>query len=304
MKRFMIFAPKFGFTSVYENGQEGQSGEQNNNQQGAGAAGTGLAGTQTVGTTQQQQEKEKVVQGDPNDPLVKLKFNDEQQKFFNAKLAEEKRKAETQNQKVIGELTKLQQAQGTTEQQKKELQERINELQRQYMSKEELQKQQVEQQQKEFQQTLHGERAEKERWQKMYHESTITRALQDGAIEFEAYNPQQIIDLLAPKTKLVQEMDEQGQPTERYIPRVHIQEADNEGKLTTYDLSVKEVLQKMKGSPDRFGNLFKSTLAGGLGQNGSSNGTGRGKKQDPAKMTPEEWAKKRKEDPNFTFLNR
>lgn len=235
--------------------------------------------------------------GDPNDPYVRLKFTPEQQDFMNRKIAEEKRQAQQQNQRTIDELKKLQLAAGTTEQQKNELQNRINELNRQFLSKEELAKQEADRAAKEFQQQLNQHKTEAEKWQKMFYESTITRSLMDGAAEFEAFNANQIVDLLKNKTKLVHEKDVDGNETGNMIPRIQLQESDSDGKPMLLDLTVKEALQKMRNTPDRYGNLFKSTLAGGLGQGGNQ-GAGK-KKVDPAKMTTQEWMEFRKKNPNF-----
>lgn len=231
-----------------------------------------------------------------------LNFSKEQQDFFSRTIAEERRRWQAQNQKTIDELKKLQAVAGTTQQQKDDLQKRIDDLQRQHMSKEELARQEQSQKEKEFQQQIQQQRTEAEAWRKKYNESTIIRALQDGAREFDAYNDAQIIDLLAPKTKLVEEVDATNSHTGNYVPRVQLAEYDSEGKLVVHDFTVKEALQKMRGMPERYGNLFKSTLAGGLGQSGSSNG-GPKKKIDLKNMTPAEWQEYRKKDPNFTQVN-
>ncbi len=241
--------------------------------------------------------------GDQNDPFKKLNFTPEQQEFFNRKLADERRALQNQNNKTIDELKKLQIATGTTEQQKKELQERINELQRQYLSKEEIQKQEQERTQREFQQQLQQHKSEAEQWKNRFHETAITRALQDEAISFEAFNPNQIIDLLQTRTKLVDEKDTDGNSTGRLLPRVALVESDSEGKPVTLDLTVKEALQRMKNTPDKYGNLFKSTLAGGLGQSGSTSGAGgKGGKPNFSKMSPAEWQEYKKKNPTLAGL--
>jgi hypothetical protein len=172
------------------------------------------------------------------------------------------------------------------------------------MTKEELAKDELTRKEREYNQALTTSKAEADRWKGMYHESTITRALQDGAIEFEAYNPNQIVDMLIQKTKLVDELDDNNQPTGRMVPRVHYTETDKDGKLVTLDLTVKEALTKLKNTPEKWGNLFKSTLASGLGQGGSANG-GRGgpRGKRPQDMTAAEWAEARKKDPSLSFVN-
>ena len=235
-----------------------------------------------------------------NDPFKKLNFTVEQQEFFNRKLAEEKRATQAAQQKTIDQLKTLQNQATTTEQQRKDLEAQIKALQQQHMSKEELAKQEQQQKEQEWQRNVAQEKANGKKWETMYHESTINRALQDAAIEAEAFSPSQIIDMLYQKTKLVEEMDSQNQPTGNLIPRVKLNEYDKDGKLIVLDLTVKEALQKMKNTPEKYGNLFKSTLAGGLGQNGSVPG-GRGKKST-TDMSQAEYMEARKRDPSLAFV--
>lgn len=242
--------------------------------------------------------------GTEEEEAKRLGFNEDQQRFLNKRLADERRKNNEQSQKTIDELKKLKEAQGTTEKQKAELQVRIEELQRQHMSKEEIQKQEQEKQFKEYQQQIHAHKTEAETWQQRYQKSTIKRALQDEAVDAGAYSPAQIVDMLESKTRLVAETDDAGQTTGEFIPRIHLTEFnEKEGKTVTLDLTVKEALTKMKNTPEKYGNLFKATLSGGLGQNGNATGTGGRKGKHPKDMTPAEWAEARKKDPSLTFAD-
>ncbi len=254
-------------------------------------------------TTKREEEAKRVAAagGGGNDDLARLKFTPEQQDFFNRRLAEEKRAMQQQNTKTIDELKKVQQQSSTTEQQRKELQTRIEELQRQHMSKEEIAKQEQEQKMKEWHQSLQTEKKRGDDWEKRYHESTITRSLLDGAVVQDAFSPQQIVDMLYSKTRLVPELDSDNKETGNFVPRIHLQDTDKDGRVVTLDLTVQEALQKMKNTPERYGNLFKSTLAGGLGQNGNVNGT-RSKGKSAKDYTPAEWAAAREKDPNFSFV--
>lgn len=239
---------------------------------------------------------------DDNDPLKKLKFSPEQQKFFNETVAKEKKRLQQQNEKTIEELKKLQQQQGVSEKQKSDLQNRINELQQQFMSKEEIAKQEREKQEREHQGVLQSTKQERDQWKERFQNSTITRAIQDAAIEADAYSPIQIVDMLERRTRLVEEVDEDNKPTGRFVPRVKVEEVQ-EDKTVVLDLTVKEALQKMKNTPERFGNLFKSGVAGGLGRAGSAD-TGSGRKKDPGKLTMAEYLEQRKKDPNLKFAEK
>jgi len=233
----------------------------------------------------------------------KVEFTPEQQDIFNRKMAEEKRQWQAANAKTVDELKKMQAQASTTEAQKKELQTQIDQLRTQHMSKEELAKQEQENKAKEYQNQLQTEKTRGDKWEKLYHVETVKRSLQDEAIAADAYSALQIVSILESKTRLVPETDETtGQETGRLIPRVHLEEQDKDGKFITLDLTVKEALTKMKNTPEKYGNLFKSTLAGGLGQGG--NAAGKGKKKSVADMTTEEYLAARAKEPNLAFVDK
>ncbi len=66
-------------------------------------------------------------------------------------------------------------------------------------------------------------------------------------------------------TRLVEDLDAEGRSTGEFIPKVKFNDTDAEGKPITLDLTAKEAVKRMKELPERFGNLFKSNLSGGLG---------------------------------------
>lgn len=236
---------------------------------------------------------------EPN-PFEKLKFTPEQQEFVSRIAAEERRNAESRSKKVIEELEKIKAEASTTATAKTQLEEQIKALRNSVLSKEEIAKQEQQKLEDKWQRDLASEKANGEKWKGMFHELSITRALQDGAIDADAWRAQQVVDLLMPKTKLVDEMDANNQPTGRMVPQVKLTEFDKEGKLVEHTLSVTEALKLMKNLPEKYGNLFKSHLAGGLGQNGSVNGSnGRTKPAD--KMTMDEYLKERAKDPSLGF---
>lgn len=240
--------------------------------------------------------------GAATDPeLTQLKFTVEQQEFFNKKLADEKRRAAQANEKTIAELEKIKNQVGMTAKQKDELQTQINELKQQSLSKEELTKQEVDKLRRDHANELKKIKDDAEAWQKRYQVSTIERAIKDAAIEHEAFNPAQIVSILVPNTRLDEVKDDDNKPTGNFIPRVKIEEIGEDGKQIVLDLTVSEVLKKMKNTPDRYGNLFKSGVAGGLGQGGNVSG-GSNKKVDVRSMTPEQYMEYRKKHPDYSGI--
>lgn len=196
------------------------------------------------------------------------------QEEFNKALAEDRKKHTAQTQKVIQELETLKKSKNLSDQERQNLTTRIEELQTQVMTKDQLLEQQKNKLQTEYQQELHRERGEKESWRNRYTSSMIDRSIVDAAIKEEAYNSDQIIAILQPNTKLVEEVDSEGNGTGVFTPRVKFADTDAEGKPTILDLSVTEAVKRMKEIPERYGNLFKSNVNGGLGGTGSnSSGT-------------------------------
>jgi len=232
-------------------------------------------------------------------PPKKPEFTAEQQQHVNSLLAAERRKLQAQNEKTVADLQKLQQEQGITSKKRDELQARINELQQQFMSKEEIAKQERERESKEYANELKKSQQETEHWKRQFQSTSVTRALQDAALEADAYSPGQIISMLGPNSRLVEELDAENKPTGRYAPRVRMEDTDANGNLVELDLTVKEAITKMKNTPERFGNLFKSGVNGGLGRSGSE--PGNRKKVDPKKMTTAEFMEARKKDPSLSF---
>ena len=212
------------------------------------------------------------------------------QEKMNALLAEEKRKHQQVINKQVKELEKLQRSTNLNEQAKSELQGRIEELQNTLLTKEELaakDTKRLQEEAKKERETLSGER---DTWKNRFMQSTTHRALLDEALKADAFNPNTVVALLAPNTRLTEVLDAQGNPIpDNFIPKIKFQDLDKDGKPVTLDLTVPEALKRMRDQPDLYGNLFKSGVSGGLG---ATNRQAPNQK-DPAKMTHEEWLKHR-----------
>jgi len=211
------------------------------------------------------------------------------------------RKSLTQkNQELIEQLTSLRETATMSTQAKEELEARIEELQTQYMSKEELTKRESDKMSKTHAKEIEKLTSETQKWQKLYANSTTQRALLDAAIEGEAIQPSQIVAMLGQATQIVEERDDTGQGTGIYKTIVTFQDVNEDGNPVELKLSPKEVIKRMKELPDLFGNLFKGDLLGGLGETGSKGGAGstRPKLADLLK-DPKKYKKWRKENPEL-----
>ena len=183
-----------------------------------------------------------------------------------------------------------------SEKEKNELQTRIEELNQQVMTKEQLAEKEKKRLGDEYTKQLETERKEKETWQGRYTDASIKRAITDAAVEHEAFSSEQLVNMLNQRVRLVEDLDEHGKKTGNYTPRMKFEDVDKEGKPVVLDLSVKEAVKRMRELPDKYGNLFRSTVNGGLG--GPSNRTSQLPK-DLSKLSMDEYRQFRKDHPDL-----
>lgn len=149
------------------------------------------------------------------------------------------------------------------DEQQAELTNQISSLQRTLMSKEELTAKEKKELQNQLTKKVDELEKEKAEWKLRYETSTVERAIFDEVREV-AFDPQQFIDFLGPRTKLLPEVVE-GKSTGRYLPTVQFIGQDADGKSTPMELSVKDTVKEMQKLTGKYGNLFKSGLNSGLG---------------------------------------
>jgi len=211
---------------------------------------------------------------------------------LNTLMADNRRKLTKQNTDLIKQLEGFKNAANTTQQQRDELQARIEQLEVQHMSKEELAKREKQKEQRKYKEDVTRLEKDLEGWRDLYTTSTIERSLQDAAITGEAVQPGQLVEILKNKTKLSEVLDE-GQPTGKYAPVVKFADMNEEGKPVMLELSPADAIKRMKEMPEHH-NLFKGTASGGLGETGGAHSPGGTPSidilKDPAKYV--EWRKK------------
>lgn len=187
------------------------------------------------------------------------------QKDLNDYLAKELSKEKQKYKKTVDELEALKSAKTTTEEQAAALQTQIDDLQKQYMSKDELQKQEQQKEAKKQKELFDATVAEKQQWQNNYNALLVENEIRAASTKYDAWKAEQLITQLGGKTKVVPVLAE-GKPTGNYQVIVSI--PGDEGK--TLEVSVDEAVKYMKGKPEEYGNLFKANVSGGIG--GSNNG--------------------------------
>jgi len=126
-----------------------------------------------------------------------------------------------------------------------------------------------------------------------YTESTIQRALQDAANQGDAFNPDIVVTYMRQWVKMV---DEQ--------PMIDFPDTNADtGEAIITQMAPTDAVKRMKQLSDKYGGLFKSNIVSGIGGTSSAGGaTGAGGKIDVKKLSMEQYAKIRKENPEALGL--
>lgn len=194
------------------------------------------------------------------------------QKQLNKILADDRRKHEDRVKTTVSQLEEFKKSKTISDQERQRLTQQIDELNNSLLTKEEQAKKEREKREKEYKSTLEGVSTEREFWRGQYAEETTRNQILMAARESEAVREEQLIELLMPKTRLVEVLDGEGKPTGRWSPKIKYRTKNDKDEEVELDLTIQETVKRMKDEPGRFGNLFKSGLNGGLGGNGSAGG--------------------------------
>ncbi len=198
----------------------------------------------------------------------KLKLSEEQQKHLNKVIAEEKRRHQQATQKALDEVAALRTKVKLTDQERRDLDKRLEKLQQDSMTKEELAKREREKTIKKYETDIRDLTKERDTWQSRYQTTLIDNSITQEAVKAKAYNPNQILAILKPQVVLEDDVDSDGNATGKHVPKVNLPDVDKEGKSITLKLSVADALKRMAEREDS-ANLFAQEGSGGLGHRGS-----------------------------------
>lgn len=224
-------------------------------------------------------------------PPVTPPVNEEVEKALTVEREKFKKERET----IVAQLEQLKKSKGLTDKEKEELQEKVTTLQSMNLSKEEIARQEAERLKKSFEDDRAALSSERDGWKNRYEEFHKKTEILSAATNANAFRPDQLVELLLPKTKLV-ELKENvgGEEVVRYQTVVKFPDRDKDGKPVLLDLSVEAALKRMRELPDVHGNLFKTDAKGGTGLLNAQQGS-TGKTGFRTDMSAEEYAKYRKE---------
>lgn len=206
-------------------------------------------------------------------------------------IAQETQKIKKQNDQTIAQLQTLQKSQSLTAKEKAELEDQINQLRAQTTSKEELARQEIERRQKQYDEERTGLTSERDHWRGQYEGYRLQTEILTAAAGANAYNPEQLVQLLLPKTKLVEQKEVVGGVEQTtYVPFVKFSDRDKDGKPVVLELSIGDAIKRMRELPETYGNLFKSDAKGGTGLL-NTGGSPAGKSAIRPGMSQEEYMK-------------
>lgn len=195
--------------------------------------------------------------------------------------------------------------QSLTAKERATLEENLQMVQGQLRTKEEQAKMERKQLEEELSGKIKSANDKAVEWEGRYKNETVARSLQDAAVSADAFNPSQIVTILKPWTKLVEDIDEKsGKSTGRFKSVVEFPDVDSEGQPTISTRTPADAVKRMKDLPETYGNLFKSNVVSGIGSNSTTGSTpGNGKKLDLSKLTTEQYRELRKTNPGALGLS-
>lgn len=200
------------------------------------------------------------------------------------KLKEQLQTTETQYERLLKN-------QNLSQQERTELQNELEAVQSQLRTREQQAAYEAKKAQEQFKQTLETTTGERDHYKSLFETQTRDNAIMAAAVEHEAYNPEQFISVLGPRTKIVEELDGNGEKTGRLVPRVEVEVTGEDGTTSTELRPVSDAVAQMKEDREKYGNLFIRKGAAGIGE--GSNPSAAGRPLDPSKMSMEEYMKNR-----------
>lgn len=237
--------------------------------------------------------------GDPNagDPDPNAGDKTFSQEELNKILAEDKRKHKTQLQKVEQQYETLLKSSQLSQQERASLEESLEDVRKQMRTKEEQAKIEKKALQDKFTAEIDVLKVRAESAERKYTESTINRSLQDAAVVGDAFSPSQVVTLLRPLVKMVDDS-----------PMVDFPDISSEtGEDIIKQMTPAEAIARMKQLPEQFGNLFKSGVVGGIGAGSTTGGVqpGQNGRVDIRKIrNMDQYLEIRKNNPNALGLNK
>lgn len=226
---------------------------------------------------------------------IKPKFDAAQQDYINSLMAEDRRKLTKKNDDMILLYETQKNLASTTAAEKQTLEEKIADLKAEFQTKEQLNNTATEKTIKQLQTDLKKKDAEAIAWRDRHHDTLVKNSLTDAAVKGKAYNPNQVVTILRPLTRVVELANDKGEPTGQFETKVKLQSKDKEGNPVVLDLDPIQAVKQLAEMGEEYDNLFISPATGGLGSANRGN-SGNGGVVDMSKLPTDEYIAKRRKD--------
>ena len=208
-------------------------------------------------------------------------------------MAEHRKKLQSENKDLVDQLTKLRENVNLTAQEKEALETRINSLSQQHLTDTQKLQAELDTTKKKLSSENEGLKVAGQKWQGLFNNLLVTNAILQGASEHKAVNAAQLAAMLSPSAKVVEVLDEKGQPTGEYAAKLPIKTVDPKTKAeVVIDLPIVEAIGKMREDENN-ANLFIIDGSPGFGGNGNVK-AGSEKGSFRKDMTPEQYREYRK----------
>jgi hypothetical protein len=221
----------------------------------------------------------------PVTPPAKTFTQDE----VNKMMAENRRNLQKAHEDTVKQLEEIRNNAKLTVQEKEDLDVRIQTLQQQHLTEQQKLALELDTTKKKYKTDTEALSGEAKKWQSQFQSTLATTAILEGSAKHQAASAKQMIALLGSKVKVVEEVDEAGKPTGRYVPKLPMTVIDPKTKKPVdVELDVIEAIGQLRTDPE-YANLFLVDGKPGLGGNNANLGGGNGSTPDFSKMSPADY---------------
>jgi len=228
------------------------------------------------------------------------------QEEFNAHMGGLRRKYESQTETLkasqkeqAAQLEKLTKMKGFSDEERTVFENKIAELESQYMTDTEKAERKAREEAARFSTELNSLTEDRDRWQSDFQDEVVRNQIAKAAEKNSAHKASQIEAIVGPMIEFEDVKDDGGEPTGKVQAVVNFPDVDKDKKPLIMKYTVDEAVTRM-AELEEHGNLFKDKQKSGLG--GSKNTAKGGKKIDLAKLAkedPAEYRRLRKEQPEL-----
>lgn len=234
--------------------------------------------------------------GDPapnNSPDTgNVQFNEAQQAKVNEIVQKRVKAMRTELETSERRYEQLLQNQNLTAQERDEIATELERVQTSLRTKEQQAAYEAKKREAEFNKKYESATEQANRFKSLFETQTRNNAIISAAQQADAFNPDLFIDVLAPRTEIVEVENEQGEKTGQFATKVRISKKAEDGTVTEALVDPSEAIEDMKNQPEKFGGLFRGNVAKGIGQGSNSSFSGN-QRADITKISDEEYFQNR-----------